>query len=386
MVSPPKRDQIFVSPIWKFSRIERWYPWVCLCLNVLAFLWTDLFEIVSINLLAIMIFTWLRNGHQSSFDQYSLWIVRLLRFQLPICMMAFYFGLLIVSIFEYHRVPDIFNNVQVQIMDLKTNNWTQSLEAANEIMPAYYADSQFDTFQTQQYAFNMLQNFYKVKIDKKEANLRFGQQEVVPTTWPGYFWPIEKDAFNYRYRKDIQRYPTDISSPIEKYAKEFGYSSSKLMDKVSARTGLDHHLTNKRNVVCYDHSDCQFYDTPTVCSKRKGRNWGVCAQRWCGYCTEWSAATILFPHEPARAVTGKRATFSVLDQKALLTLILTRSSLRTVTIGGRCTQADPSKNLDQYGRMKSAECRDLNPGIFHILLMNIVGKKKRPFGKLSCII
>jgi hypothetical protein len=162
--SPPRKDQIFVSPLWKVSRIEQWYPVICLGLNLLTLLWTDLMEVSVINLLAIMIFLWLRYCHQPSFDQFSLSTVPFLRFQLPIWMMGLHLGLLMLCISEYHNVPDIFDTVDVQIMDVKTNNWTQPLEAANEVIPAYYADSNLNTFQTQQYAFSMLQNFYKVKL------------------------------------------------------------------------------------------------------------------------------------------------------------------------------------------------------------------------------
>ncbi len=114
-----------------------------------------------------------------------------------------------------------------------------------------------------------------------------------------------------------------------------------------------------------------------VCAKRRGRSWGTCMSTWTGLCHLWAAATLIYPSEPKFSYHG-RTKFSIQDQKALLIHIMYKN-IQTVLAAGRCSDEYPAK--DQFGRYVDPSCRDMNPGFFHVLLMNIVGRKKKSFSK-----
>jgi hypothetical protein len=343
----------------------------------------------------------MKSEAQVPFHGLSIGVRRFVKFYLPPIMISTYciiVSLEIIHLFQPGKSINILIESGIRMTDLSSvqppemikytnaSVYVQSLEAANEIISSNICKGNTPCYgetHSEHDALKTLETKYKMKFEKKERLIYIAQQQVTHIPWPGYFWAIQNDGFNFRYKSKMVGFRGDVSSPVEKYAKEFGVNSKSLADKVSLKTGLDHQLNTKSSAVCFNDGDCKsIWTTPSFCEFRNGRNWGVCTQTWCGYCTEWSAATILFPKEPRRQVQGKKALFSIMDQKALLTLILTGKSVnKLVWIGSKCIEPSPWNNLDQYGRMKTPACRDINPGSFHIMLMNIVGRKKQSFGK-----
>lgn len=187
-----------------------------------------------------------------------------------------------------------------------------------------------------------------------------GSAATVP--WPGPFWGTDVDAFNFRW--------SNTASPIKKY--ETAFELTGLEDLVSRFYGIDQLLGERK---C--SSDSQCHESNVTCGKRVGFGEGYCIPEWWGYCHAWSAAAIAEP-EPKRAVTINGVNFRVNDIKALVTLAYDNSELRFLS--NRCNY-----KRDQIGYNNNrptdefSECRDTNPGTFHVMLCNYLGIKRQSF-------
>ena len=185
-----------------------------------------------------------------------------------------------------------------------------------------------------------------------------GKARVTP--WAGTYWPAYRDSINFRWAG-----PRSLSA-AGKYGAAFGVYG--VEDQVSAAFGIDAQATAS---YCFDDSNCD-RSLHEVCGARAGQMVGRCVPFWTGICDGWAAASILFP-EPTRAVMLNGVTFSVQDIKALLSLVQTTASRRIVSLA--CTASDEAGGIayDLAGRPLAPECRDTNPGTYHILLANYLG-------------
>jgi len=86
---------------------------------------------------------------------------------------------------------------------------------------------------------------------------------------------------------------------------------------------------------------------------------------WAGHCNGLAAAGIML-EEPKHSVTYRQVLFHVRDIKALLVEMWQGSGW---IIGDKCGES----TLDRHGRIREAECRDLNPGTFHLAITNWLG-------------
>ena len=97
---------------------------------------------------------------------------------------------------------------------------------------------------------------------------------------------------------------------------------------------------------------------------------------------QWSSASIV-EHEPRCPVEVNGVKFFVPDIEALQMIFFDRFGPDIVHIGNRCpkeTNYHIFKNTqnnsiptDEFGRVANADCRDINPGTFHIILGNYLG-------------
>ncbi|HTH05706.1 MAG TPA: pre-peptidase C-terminal domain-containing protein, partial [Ilumatobacteraceae bacterium] len=168
---------------------------------------------------------------------------------------------------------------------------------------------------------------------------------------------------------------TGSQSPSAKYGTAFGVTG--VEDGVSRYHGIDAQSSRK---ACTQDSECdpKFGES---CSKRDGQTSGRCIPTWWGICHAWAPAAILMP-EPKKAVTYGGVEFKVQDIKALLTLVFDRTETKFVSL--RCDSLDSQNEIvfDKYGRPNggaSTNCRDTNPGTFHVLMTNYLGKQGEAF-------
>jgi len=146
--------------------------------------------------------------------------------------------------------------------------------------------------------------------------------------WNGYWYPSSQNG--------TARRPPNAWSPMEKYDQAMGDSG--------------YQATNWEK-----ESSKQLSDTD-----------------WAGHCNGLAAASTMVT-EPKRAVVYKNVTFTVDDIKALL---IEAWGSGGKMVGGRCNAK--TIHYDTNGRIVESECRDLNPGTFHILVTNFLGNFHTP--------
>jgi hypothetical protein len=106
------------------------------------------------------------------------------------------------------------------------------------------------------------------------------------------------------------------------------------------------------------------------CSDRDG------IDTWWGLCHAWTPAALI-EEEPIDPVTVNGVVFQVADLKALM--LTAYDSSRAVVVGGRCRTQQVER--DENGRIKDPNCRDTNPGTFHIILGNLLGRFQTGFAE-----
>ena len=237
------------------------------------------------------------------------------------------------------------------------------------------SDFQFDPpqkkKQPERWGSNDNPNAFAPDLVYELANLPMsGQPATAP--WPGSYWPTYQDSINYRWDG------ASSQSAAKKYELAFGVTG--VEDAVSRNYGVDN---NASRTECEQDSQCQS-NIGETCAKRTGASKGRCIPSWWGLCHGWTPAAILEP-EPQHAVELNGVQFKVNDIKALLTLLYTSSSVRFLS--SRCssnaeTDSDDSNNVvyDPYGR-PSAQCRDTNPGTFHVVATNFLGLRQKGFAE-----
>lgn len=95
---------------------------------------------------------------------------------------------------------------------------------------------------------------------------------------------------------------------------------------------------------------------------------------WAGHCNGLASAGIR-EKRPRKAVVYKGVTFTREDIEALL-VEKWQDSGEVPLVGLRCNE---SPRYDSKGRITNKECRDFNPGSFHIILGNMLGKQATAF-------
>ena len=208
---------------------------------------------------------------------------------------------------------------------------------------------------------------FNTNLEYRAAELpRNGQARNVP--WAGNYWPVYQDSINDKWDG------ASSQAASTKYGQAFGVTG--VEDAVSRYHGIDAHSTR---TACTTDTQCNA-NLGESCAKRPGQTNGRCIPTWWGICHAWAPAAIMTA-EPKNPVTYNGVTFKVQDIKALVTLAYDRTETRFVSL--RCDQlaSEQQINFDKYGRPTggSASCRDTNPGTFHVLMSNYLGKQGESF-------
>lgn len=102
---------------------------------------------------------------------------------------------------------------------------------------------------------------------------------------------------------------------------------------------------------------------------------------WMGICHGWAAASMVTPRPKSTlvltAADGKtKVPFFPSDIKGLVSYSWAYTVLQNHFIGGRCDIKNPERDKET-GRVLNDECFDLNPGNFHVAVVNQVGILRR---------
>jgi hypothetical protein len=189
--------------------------------------------------------------------------------------------------------------------------------------------------------------------------------------WPSSYWPSIRDGMNYRHAG----YGTQTAP--EKYAAAFGKDPATIIHGVSEVSGVLEYIQEPRQ-QCTSDAECQGVGEESMCAMQEGAQSGICLPIWYGSCSAWAPAAILEP-EPKCPIVYNNVQFTIMDIKALITLIYEGSSVDTVFLGSRCNDPVPEKDL--FGRNKELNCRDITADLFHLILTNVMGLYGKSFSK-----
>lgn len=208
---------------------------------------------------------------------------------------------------------------------------------------------------------------FNTNLEYRAAELP-AQGAATNVPWASSYWPVYQDSINFKWGAG------DPAST--KYGKAFGVTG--IENAVSQYHGIDAQSTR---TACTTDSQCNS-SLGEACSKRAGATSGRCIPTWWGICHAWSPAAILLP-EPKKAVTYNGVEFKVNDIKALVTLVHDRTESRFVSLRCNALDSEQAISFDKYGRPNGGgsptTCRDTNPGTFHVLMTNYLGKQGESF-------
>jgi len=208
---------------------------------------------------------------------------------------------------------------------------------------------------------------FTADLDLTAASLPL-EGEAANIPWAASYWPVYEDTIVHRWDG------ASSDSPALKYGKAFNVAD--IESKVSKAHGIERYTTRK---ACKATSECDS-TIGEACAMRPGTTEGRCIPTWWGLCHAWAPASIL-EAEPIRPVTRNGVTFKVNDIKALMTLVYNSSTSKFVSL--RCDKDDAQNKItyDAYGRpiAADAECKDTNPGTYHVLLTNFLGLRGQSF-------
>ena len=189
--------------------------------------------------------------------------------------------------------------------------------------------------------------------------------EAEPIPWTGSYWPTAEDSINVLWDGSSSQ------STSAKFGEAFGISG--LEDAVSQHHGID---SQSNRTECTTDSQCNS-DIGESCSIREGATEGRCIPTWWGLCHGWAPAAIM-EDEPEHDVEYNGVTFKVNDLKALATLMYTSTNVKFLS--SRCNDDDSQDEIeyDPYNRPQG-DCRDTNPGTFHVIAANYLGIRGESF-------
>jgi hypothetical protein len=199
----------------------------------------------------------------------------------------------------------------------------------------------------------------------------------IPThPWSDDYWPLYKGILGNRYMDDGHRIHSEWDA-------SFNYIVNNTAWKIIASGGNTDLLSpaEKYDLLVGDN---EYTLTRSMWSQGKmyfDRYGDV--ERWMGICHGWAIASYMEerPHNKitVMAADGKtKLNFYPSDIKGLTSLLWANAQRESKFIGGRCN--DKEAEIDtETGRILKQECFDVNPGAWHISLINQIGISKRSF-------
>jgi hypothetical protein len=186
-------------------------------------------------------------------------------------------------------------------------------------------------------------------------------QKISNAPWSGYSWPIYRGAM-------AQRYADKTFPKSKEWTENLSFAKSK-----NAFDEVDTDLLSPAEKFDLWQNDSSMTVTEAMWDEgrklfdRMGR-----VETWFGFCHGWSVASLNVPR-PARAVevkspNGQTIRFYPADIKGLVGFVWGNGNFPIHVLGGRCNIKNPTR--DKIGRVIEPLCQDVNPGLWHIVLVN----------------
>lgn len=204
--------------------------------------------------------------------------------------------------------------------------------------------------------------------------------------WSGTFWPLRSGSTANPYADRMSFKANQllgVKANIRKYNRHMQDLRSKVIKgKLDADTIRDLSPAEKYDLYI---GDLDFtYTQSEWQSVSEQFNYIGQISLWEGSCHGWSTAAIYDPR-PAKAfnvmsLDGKYLIpFFPDDLKALSTRLWANSLIQDFTVaqGMRCTVKKP--RVDRTGHVIEDTCKGVNPGDFHVSVLEMVGARKKSF-------
>jgi Transglutaminase elicitor len=204
------------------------------------------------------------------------------------------------------------------------------------------------------------------------------QGAAARTPIPAHYWPTAEDSINARWDG------AQSLSPAEKYERAFGRPG--VAQLASEQLGIRGQASRQ---ACNDDAECDGLGDDSICAIPQGTRpagWakaGRCIPMWWGICHGWAPYAMSEP-APTKTVVKNGVTFYPADVAALMSAAYSKG-VPSKFLSSRCnrgshTSSAPDRiTVDATGRVIEGECRDMNPGSFHVLAANMLGLRGASF-------
>ncbi len=202
--------------------------------------------------------------------------------------------------------------------------------------------------------------------------------------WSGSYWALHVGSIGDEYARRIglikkinsfDKNKKVFEKQLEKILDDINDLDEKVIDKMSPSEKYDLYLGDHRFTLTR-----AAWQTVVEVQDRFKK-----VPLWTGSCQGWSVASIFVPR-PQKAITIMSLDGRYLipfypdDLKALATLLWANSLVQdqAVLVGMRCNSKHPQVD-ETNGKVLDTTCQGVNPGVFHLALLEIMGKKKSSF-------
>jgi len=205
-------------------------------------------------------------------------------------------------------------------------------------------------------------------------------------SWPSTYWPTYEDSINHRWI-------SGELSPAEKYDQAFngwepaeGFMELRPFSRNSASQWDESYYDGLGPLASHiSHNMGNGRDRQLSLDAENGmpEEWDV--ETWWGLCHAWVPAA-MNEERPLRTVEYNGIDFHVADLEALLIAAYNRAP--AAMLGGRCNaghgdedRGNAEVERDENGRAVNSECRDTNPGSFHVIMTNYLGIRNEAYAE-----
>ncbi len=208
----------------------------------------------------------------------------------------------------------------------------------------------------------------------EEQQLMKGASQIQP--WSDSYWPLYKGMTAIRYSGDFP----NSGSWIENFNFIQAHPASSIVSSGNLQAINQLSPAEKYDFVM---GDTAFTLTKFAWSKGREHFDSIGhVAKWMGICHGWAGAShmnAVIPEGPIVVTShaGTPVTFYPQDIKALQSMLWANSRTSTRFVGDRCDTYNPERNA--YGRVTDPKCFDVNPGTWHLAVINQMGMHKRSF-------
>lgn len=275
----------------------------------------------------------------------------------------------------------VYDNSKFSKTDINNNNFIELKDnyrkkICKNGIPGSSCTSSLRLFSGFGYADDVSIFFEDEKIERSFETLKTSEWKKARTSvepWSGDYWATYQIGVAARYYHP--KWPRsskyeDYKKFFEKYS-EINLSNQEEINNLSPAEKYDLLVQdNKMSLTEYSKNDADYT------FKRDGK-----IETWFGLCHGWAPAAFMLerPVYPVEInLDGNlQITFYPDDIKALATILWANATSENHMMGGRCNDKNPKK--DENGRIISQDCFDMNPGAWHLAVLNQIGKYNSSF-------